>query len=296
MEETKTNKLRHFTDKLYGGLNMNWRAVILFAVAVAVLTAIIMIIPAFTDTSFEKIGVTFEAWIFFAVIIMANCRTPLDSAVKTFVFFLISQPLIYLIQVPFSPLGWQLFEYYPYWFFWTLATFPMAYIGWYIKKKNWLSVLIFAPVLLFLGNTVFLDGREVVKHFPHMLVSTVFCILQILLYVYVFFPEKSQKAAGLAIPAVMLIVMIILTPQVAFDGYETLPDEPSYSEEATLLVEDPSIAEVSFIDPLSGRILIQAHKYGETVFTVTDNGTKYIYTILIYDDNGTDRSKITVHE
>ena len=44
-------------------------------------------------------------------------------------------------------------------------------------------------------------------------------------------------------------------------------------------------------------VLDESMPRGEiTGFTVTDNGTKYIYTILIYDDNGTDRSKITVHE
>ena len=70
--------------------------------------------------------------IFFAVIIMSNCKKPLESALKTFAFFLISQPLIYLLQVPFSPMGWGLFSYYPYWFYWTPATFPMAFVGWFI--------------------------------------------------------------------------------------------------------------------------------------------------------------------
>ena len=32
-----------------------------------------------------EIGVTFKAWIFFAVIIMSNCQKPLESALKTFV-------------------------------------------------------------------------------------------------------------------------------------------------------------------------------------------------------------------
>lgn len=63
------------------------------------------------------------------LIIMANCQKPLESACKTFVFFLISQPLIYLLQVPFSSMGWGLFGYYWNWFIWTLLTFPMAFVG-----------------------------------------------------------------------------------------------------------------------------------------------------------------------
>ncbi len=41
-----------------------------------------------------------------------------------FFFFLISQPLIYLLQVPFSSMGFELFIYYKYWFIWTLLTIP----------------------------------------------------------------------------------------------------------------------------------------------------------------------------
>ena len=41
-----------------------------------------------------------------------NSKSPVDSAIKCFLFFLISQPLIYLIQVPFSSQGWHIFVYY----------------------------------------------------------------------------------------------------------------------------------------------------------------------------------------
>ncbi|MBQ9469156.1 MAG: hypothetical protein IJU52_09140 [Clostridia bacterium] len=51
-------------------------------------------------------------------------------------FFLISQPLIYLFQVPFSWMGRGIFRYCSYWFFWTLGTFPMAFVGWYIKERT----------------------------------------------------------------------------------------------------------------------------------------------------------------
>ena len=57
-----------------------------------------------------------------------------------------------------------------------------------------------------------------------------------------------------------------------------------------LSVEDDSIAEVAFEQP-EGRILIEAHKYGETGITVTDGEKEYRYTIVIYDDNGVDRAK-----
>ena len=105
MEKSEKHLLRRFTDKLYGGLNMSWLTVILFAVATAVLSAVFLLVPVFQNTSFARMGETFEARIFFAIIIMANCKKPLESALKTFVFFVVSQPLIYLFQVPFSEMG-----------------------------------------------------------------------------------------------------------------------------------------------------------------------------------------------
>ena len=132
----KRSALRRFTDKLYGGINLTWSGVILYAVGAAVLTTVFLVLPIFQGTSFARMGETLEAWVFFAVIIIANAKSPLDSALKTFVFFLISQPLIYLLQVPFTWQGWGIFQYYKHWFILTLCTFPAAYIGWYIKKKN----------------------------------------------------------------------------------------------------------------------------------------------------------------
>ena len=136
MTDKKQSLLRRCTDKLFGGIDMKWWKVIVLAVASAVITFIFLVVPIFEKTSFYNMGVTFEAWILLAVFIMANCKKPLESALKTFVFFLISQPLIYLFQVPFSDMGWGLFMYYRYWFYWTLLTLPMAFAGWYIRKKT----------------------------------------------------------------------------------------------------------------------------------------------------------------
>ena len=60
------------------------------------------LIPITADTSFRDIAIKFECWILFGIIIICNSKNPKDSALKCFVFFLISQPLVYLIQVPLS--------------------------------------------------------------------------------------------------------------------------------------------------------------------------------------------------
>ena len=102
------------TDRIFGGIKMSWGKVIALAVGCALLTTVFLLFPVFKGTSFERMGVYLEAWFLPAVLIMANTDSPKDSALKVFVFFLISQPLIYLFQVPFTELGWSIFRYYGY--------------------------------------------------------------------------------------------------------------------------------------------------------------------------------------
>jgi ABC-type bacteriocin/lantibiotic exporters, contain an N-terminal double-glycine peptidase domain len=286
MENEKKNTLRRITDKLFGGLNMSWPAVIIFAVVTAVITTVFLIVPAFKNTSFENMGVDFEAWIFFAVIIMANCKKPLESSLKVFVFFLISQPLIYLLQVPFADMGWKLFGYYRTWFIWTLLTLPMAYIGWYIKKKNWLSALILAPVNVFLMSVSFAAFKFTFSHFPLQLVTAVFCLLQILLYVYAFSSDKWQKLAGIAVPVIAAIIFVCVS-RVEIDATTFLPEGTVLTENAVLTVEDAEAAEITITSTgEDSMIRIHSTKLGTTGFTITDGDKEYRFTLRIYEDDG----------
>ncbi len=273
---------------------MGWPVVILYAVGTAILTSLFLIVPVFKDTSFERMGATLEAWVFFAVIVMANCKKPLESALKTFVFFLVSQPLIYLFQVPFSWQGWGLFSYYKYWFILTLATFPAALAGWFITKKNWLSVLIFAPVFALLGYTVAESGSQCIRNFPHLLVTCLFCVLQIVLYIYVFFPGILQKLVGLLVPVIVVVVMTFTLPQVDLQATEQLPGEAVFSEEgSTVEVEDDSICGVQLVSPEEGTVYLYAHKYGVTGFRIKDGDQEKQYSLEVYNDQGVDRIQIT---
>ncbi len=279
--------MKRLTDRLFGGIRMTWPRVLLFAVAAAVLTAVFLLVPVFEGTSFERMGVTFEAWIFFAVVIMANCEKPLESACKTFVFFLLSQPLIYLLQVPFSPVGWGLFGYYRYWFLWTLATFPMALVGWYIKRKNWLSLLILAPVLFILTNDYVGGFRDAVKHFPRMLVMALFCLGQVLVYLLAFTENRLQKLLGFLVPLAAVIVLLLVRPQIQLNATQFLPDSPSLTENAVVLAGDEGLAEISIASTgPDSMIRVHTEKYGETSFTIRDGETEYRYILVVYEDDG----------
>ena len=194
--------------QLFGGLNMTWPKLIIFAILAAVYTAAMAIwVP--DGNSFHNIAVTGEAWAVLALIVALNCKTPLDAATKTFVFFLISQPLIYLLQVPFSYMGWGLFGYYPYWFGITLLTFPAAYLAWYIKKDNIYSALILSVVIIFL----FLHGvgaiNTTINNFPSQLICAIFCFASaIILYLTLLKTKKTRLIAG-AISLASLVAIIV---------------------------------------------------------------------------------------
>lgn len=287
MEKDNKRGLRRFVEKIYGGLNMSWPVVILYAVATAVLSAVFLLVPIFHRTSFARMGETFEAWIFFAVIIMANCKKPLESALKTFVFFVVSQPLIYLFQVPFSEMGWGLFGYYRFWIVWTLLTFPMAYVGWYIRKKNWLSLLILAPVLLALTADYVNSFSYAARHFPYQIVTALFCLGQVLIYLYRFTELRWQKLVGFFVPLLAVALALLIRPGIEVRATTFLPDDAVLTEKTVVEMEEGGIAAVSIESTgPDSMVLVQANDYGTTSFVIRDGEREYRYSLEIYEDDG----------
>ena len=82
---------KKFCKKLFGGLKMSWPAVIIFAVIMGIYTALMaMFVP--DSNSFHDIAVTVEWWVLPAILVIVNCKKPLEAALKTFVFFLFAVP------------------------------------------------------------------------------------------------------------------------------------------------------------------------------------------------------------
>ena len=92
----------NIVKRFFGEINLIWKRLIIFAIIAGIYTAIMAILPFTKDTSFRDIAIYLEWWILFWVIIITNTKSPKESALKCSVFFLMSQLLIYLIQVPFS--------------------------------------------------------------------------------------------------------------------------------------------------------------------------------------------------
>lgn len=289
--------------KLFGGINMTWKKVILFAILCGVYTGVMALIPATKDTSFRDISISFEWWILFAILIIVNSKTPLDSALKVFVFFLISQPLVYLVQVPFSPDGFGLFRYYPAWFEWTLLTFPMAFVGHYMKRDKWWGLLILAPMLLFLGFHYLGFFGEAVHFFPNHLLSALFCAVTLVVYPLFIFRDKRIRIAGLILSILILIAASVYgvldqrshtydTSLLSSGGEICAVD---YDDSYKVYLEDPSFGDVhiGYEENIESYLVYASFKKtGDTVLVLeAPTGEKYYYDLSVERDSYTVRKQ-----
>ena len=274
--------------KLFGGLNLTWPKVLVAAVAAGAFTAVMALVPALKYTSFHTITATFEVWILFGIVIIMNSKSNLDSALKCFVFFLISQPLVYLIQVPFNRLGWGLFGYYKYWFLWTLLCFPMGFIGYYMKKGKWWGYLILFPMIVLTGYSYLQYCSEFMFSMPRYLLISLFCICMMLLYPIVIFENRVIKAVGAAISCAAIIaatVACLCNPPVysteIMGNSEAHPLDESY----TVALADEKFGDVSirYLDSVEDYMLHADFKRaGDTILTiVSPDGEKVEYELHI---------------
>ncbi len=243
--------------KIFGGIKMTWPRLILFAVISGLITGLIaLLVP--DGSSFRQIAVTFEAWIVLAIIVVVNCEKPLDAACKTFVYFLISQPLVYLVQVPFSRLGFGLFMYYRYWFYWTLATFPGAFIAWFIKRDDWIAAVILSvalAMLILLGSGYL---RDLIRQPPKYLISTLFCFGSVPLLILCILHKRNPRLIATGIAVVALIACLLLPFLNGLSGNYDIsigidPEKYPVTEGWTAEMEDPDNGTVT-VTPGDGVI------------------------------------------
>lgn len=275
--------------KLFGGINLTWKKLILFAVGTAIYTAIMALLPITRDTSFRDIATYMEWWIFFGIIIITNSKSPKDSALKCFIFFLISQPLIYLIQVPFIDIGFGIFKFYKTWFILTLLTLPMGFIGYYINKKNIISMIILLPMLLLLAYLGLGYLTMVLESFPHHLLSCIVCFLMIIILIFNLFDKLIYKLITLFI--IVVSVSIYLFANGIESRYETYRTLDSFDITFTGKIEvsdytkaDKGNVVVTASDDTLHAVKIEGTKNGKYEFTIKDEANN-LYTFEYYYDN-----------
>ncbi|HBI85584.1 MAG TPA: hypothetical protein DDX71_04765 [Ruminococcus sp.] len=237
-----------YLKKLFGGIEMTWLRVIGFAVISAVWSAVLLLLPV--DLDVAGMGSTYPWWILFALIIITNCEKPLEAACKTFVFFLISQPLIYIFQAPFSELGLRLLRYYPPWFIMTLLTFPGAWLGWQVRKPGILSGVILSPMLYLITMIGYDYLPRGILAFPHNLISLVsgiFCAAEYVLLLIVILHENKQRIAAICATILLIagtfLILLIMKPSVC-GTVKPLPESISAEDIAEIAVADPKLFRV----------------------------------------------------
>ena len=277
--------------KLFGGISLTWPKLIICAIIAGVYTAAVAIIPALHYTSFHTITVTLEVWILFGILIIMNSSSNLDAALKCFVFFLISQPLVYLLQVPFSRLGWGLFGYYRYWFIWTILCLPMGYIGYYMKKGKWWGYLILLPMIALTASSYHTYFADFLFYMPRYILICLFCACAMILYPVVIFDDRRIRTVGAVIGAIAVIVLTmigLLNPPVYSAEIMGNNEEHALDDTYTVSLADENLGSVKiiYLDSVEDYMVhADFKKAGKTVLTLeSPTGEKTEYNLVIERD------------
>jgi hypothetical protein len=250
-------------------------------------------LPIAKDTSFADISITYEVWVLFGIIIIMNSKSAIDSALKCFVFFLISQPLVYLVQVLCGSAGWEIFRYYERWFIETVLTLPMGFIGHYMKKGKWWGLLILSPILILVGKHYRDFLGVTLTYFPYRLLSTLFCFVTLILYPLCIFENKNIKRVGVIISVVIIIGASAVAGFAIANSnhyYETMIMEASsegipFDDTYTVYFEDEKYGNVNieYSDEFKNYIMdAQFTKIGETTLIIeSPQGEQIKYDITI---------------
>ena len=274
-------------DKLFFGIRMTWPKVIILALASAVVTAAFLVIPFTQNTSLANMGVTVEAWVFLALIIIMNCEKPLEAGLKTFVFFLISQPLIYLLQVPFSIQGWHLFAYYPLWLLITVLCFPGAMIAWLVKRDDLLGSLILSVATAFLAFMGVQYLSWCINDFPKHLLTVLFIAFEIVVFIFVLLKNRRGRIISSAVTLAAIIVFSIVLIFGMNGGIDTMSAYDIADEHHwTVTQVEGDIQQITVDDETGHTMIVNADKYGSSVVTLTNElGETAIYDIT-YERGG----------
>lgn len=254
--------------------SVSWTKVIIFSIITGVYTAAVNLIPFFEGTSFRDTAVNPEAWILFAMIIIMNCKTRKEAAIKTFVFFLISQPLIYLIEALFGPVGFEVFSYYKRWFIITLFTLPGAAVAFQVKKKNLPGALVLSVATGFLGYMAVTYYYSLKVYFPNHLLSLIFCVALAVGMIILFVKKpKLRIIPAAAFVAAVIVTLIAIKP--VLTQKITLPEgDWDYT------AEDSSVVQIE--EDESGDFTVKAGEAGSTLVTFkNENGEIREYYITV---------------
>lgn len=264
--------------KLFGGINMTWLKVIIFAVAAGIYTGLINQVSVLENTSLRDIAVTYECWVFFAVIIAFNCKKAWESAIKVFVFFAISQPMVFLVEIPSIGTDSAL-SYLKRWLIPILLTLPGGFIAFYAKKDNILGALILTVANALLGCHAVYYIFQTIGSFPHHLLTIIFCIAQICVYTAVIIKKGKFRILSIVITIVAMACLALFSTNQTAEASYPLPEGESWN-----CVQQNDHGEVEVYDGGFSYTCNSFDRKDNTLTFTNDKGEEII--IYVYFDDG----------
>ena len=85
----------------------------------------------------------------------------------------------------------------------------MGFIGYYMKKDKWWGLLILIPVMILLGSMYQQYISKTMFSFPRHILTTIFCIVTLIIYPLAIFKNKKIKLTGLIIDCIIVIIIPI---------------------------------------------------------------------------------------
>lgn len=280
--------------KLFGETKITWKFLIIFSILLGFLVAILNRIPILNDTSFQDIAIVLDMWIILAIFIIVNCHSSKEAILKCFIFFLISQPLIYLVEVVIDSLIYKLdfwsnlvkyFRNYYYgagWLKMTLLTIPGSFIAYQIKKDNLLSAIILSVATAFLaGRGINVLIYNTIMNFPRHYLNSILCITFAYYLIFLIINKKNLRKISIVLTTIGLFIGIFMffrndiSPNFSSKEIE-YPNNIIIEE---VYSENNNIATV-FINNDNSISIYTGTKLGTTKVIVVDNEKKeYVYLI-----------------
>ena len=263
--------------KYFGFINITYKQIIALAIVIGVYTGVVCQIPILKDTSFRDIGIYPECWLLFAIFIVTNSKNMWDAALKCFLFFLISQPLVYLVESIIDGFDFGYFRYYKKWFIITLLTFPGAIIAYQLKRKDWLSVFVmaFGSGLLIYQAVDYL--QSLFNHFPNHLLSFIFCLISAILLVFIFFEDKLKRTVLLLFMTISFIILVLIKG-VNIKYQSQIIDLPSGNWQIMENCDDIALTKIE-----DGKLIVTGEDEGVGFITLKNENSEIItYCLTVY--------------
>lgn len=290
METTKKNWLKS---------PLSWGFVVLFSLVVGVVVGVLDCIPVLKDTSFTDPALTFDVWIPLAIFVVLGGKNTLDAALKCFVFFLVSQPVIYLVEIAcdyfvgggvLSELFHQYFVVYYIgagWLWWTVLTIPGGAIAYQVKRDNLLAAVILAVATGGLAGLGINDLFNVLPgSFPRHLLSTIFCFGMAFALCFIVLKKKQPRIVAVIITAVAALAVAAMflffsgKPVESIQTYD-LGEKTAVSCE----VQDKAVA-LAELNDQNSLVIQTSEAIGNTVITVTyDDGSTADFLVTVDSHN-----------